>query len=606
MKTFKLLFCFTTLFFLFCFPQTNYAVPVEWLGGVGNWMDPTKWDTGTVPTNADEVTIDSGTARIWAGQMAEAENLIVLGGGVLKVFGGGTLTISNCVEKDGIHNQGRVYIWGNLYVSDIVNTTIFAYHGIHNEDYFFVGVNGVLDITNVDHGYGIYNSATGYYMNRGTITMVNLPLTNIYNKDRFRNTGTILLSSVNTSGIINKDNFINYGAGLIDITEGTIGIYNTVSPAIFKNYGEIRIEDALYGIQNKSQFTNFPIGEAITTDCGFGFKNFAGANFTNKGSFRTFDCTTGMTNAAHFDNQGTVGLYEPMLHGIENEPSSTFENSNQIVMYGSTYALRNRGDFTNTADGLIFCYAKIYNVLSSTITNDGFWVSDYDGTHYTDFTSSFVNNTVIEDLQNSFSSSNYTNLQVMIQRIAGPMQNGVIFTDPIEVVSTSNISINDWKDNFYGATNIVGTYDATLNEFLPNTFAVGQSEIFINIDIIASGQNRHSKLMMDNPVIAIKRHDRGNIHTLSRSRNETPADISVYPNPSTGSIYLKSNRFENTMTEIQIYNLEGQKIMDFTRKNESEEINFDMPDSACDGLYLIQTLQNGELINSERISLIRG
>ncbi|MDD4641516.1 MAG: T9SS type A sorting domain-containing protein, partial [Bacteroidales bacterium] len=71
-------------------------------------------------------------------------------------------------------------------------------------------------------------------------------------------------------------------------------------------------------------------------------------------------------------------------------------------------------------------------------------------------------------------------------------------------------------------------------------------------------------------------------------------DYKVYPNPTTGKVYIKGNNFEC----IKVYNIEG-KIIQQTNGN-SDEAMFDLSNQEK-GLYLIQITENEKVVNRKII-----
>src|ERR1700755_229339 len=97
----KALRLFAILLFL-APPSSITAQTCRWLGGTGNFSDPTKWSCGHAPTNHDTVRIVSGTVYfdVTINPTAGAENatifansstLIIRSG--VKVF---SLNLANC------------------------------------------------------------------------------------------------------------------------------------------------------------------------------------------------------------------------------------------------------------------------------------------------------------------------------------------------------------------------------------------------------------------------------------------------------------------------------------------------------------------------------
>ena len=107
------------------FSPTTAAKTVTWLGGEGNWNDPTQWDGGTVPGRGNDVVIAAGTCRV--DQCGLARSLALSGDALLTATPTTTTTYRQkamlVVARD-LMMTGRAGIcFGNTNsVADIFNT----------------------------------------------------------------------------------------------------------------------------------------------------------------------------------------------------------------------------------------------------------------------------------------------------------------------------------------------------------------------------------------------------------------------------------------------------------------------------------------------------
>ena len=108
---------------LFASFTTINATTITWLGGNASWDDKSQWDTGVVPTSGDDVIIPSGYCKIYSGDIEGARSVEVQSAARLYLYNGGSLEISGAVDDDGLHNMGRVYIYGILAINDITQTS---------------------------------------------------------------------------------------------------------------------------------------------------------------------------------------------------------------------------------------------------------------------------------------------------------------------------------------------------------------------------------------------------------------------------------------------------------------------------------------------------
>jgi hypothetical protein len=83
------------------------------------------------------------------------------------------------------------------------------------------------------------------------------------------------------------------------------------------------------------------------------------------------------------------------------------------------------------------------------------------------------------------------------------------------------------------------------------------------------------------------------------SRNNTQENLTVYPNPNNGKLYI--NIEPNKTTYLELINSQGQTVFNYTITNR--EVIIEIPESIANGIYFIKC--DGILYRSEPILLIR-
>jgi len=129
--------------------QAGNSNVVTWNGGTGVWENPRNWSSGNVPTEADDVQINSGVVTISSAQTV----------GGITVADGATVNCKSCVlatATGGIINSGTIVNnRGNITVeTGYVNNTD---NGVINN-----GPDGVLTISAGDmNNAGIITNGSG-------------------------------------------------------------------------------------------------------------------------------------------------------------------------------------------------------------------------------------------------------------------------------------------------------------------------------------------------------------------------------------------------------------------------------------------------------------
>ena len=598
------------IIFLFASFTTINASTITWLGGNAAWDDATQWDTGTIPTIGDDVIIPSGYCKIYNGDSEFSRSIEVQSAARLYVYNGGSLEISGAVDDDGLHNMGRVYIYGNLAINSITRTSsLNSANAIKNERIFLTYSASQINIKYVDD-VAIYNDAAySYFRVRGGLWIYSVNDTAIKNFDRFYNYGTINIeNSGKSSGflITNTDHFRNYSSGVINLNSDIYGgISNSPINANFKNYGVINIEEVSIGINNHGTLSNYSgaIIDAQNNNTST-LWNRDGATINNYGAIKSYYSGSGIYNYGSFFNFDSFTVfYSTGNGGIKNFSTGIIDNYDYIYLNSNNWIdINNEGDITNRNGSHIAINKTVNMPVGGSISNYGFFVSY--GSDFHSISGSFGNKGVIDDNFGELQGL-VSNDRLIVAPVSGPMQVGVPYPNVLDVGSLIGLNIIDWKISQNGV--VAGTYDELTNEFTPNSSAVGITTIYIEVFDLVSGVNRNFSLEIGSPILPFA----GKISASStrNGQNNTIAkvaqEVNIFPNPTSGNIQLESEIFEDKDVQVHIFNNLGQLVQQERLNSGSTTQTLDFSNQLTAGLYIVKVLHGDKEVDVKRIQLHR-
>ncbi len=373
----------------------SHGAEVTWLGGVGDWSDPDKWDTGQVPQTGDDVTIGMGdTVQIDVNtnilnhlsispnsevtvrfnrslkleSTVDADNQAIIVAGTL--INNGTVDILSLIDLstasntcglwilptgefknmrtcniqfvqggDGIINAGVLLNEGILYISDIDGG-----YGLVNLGYTEIGVAGILDIATVNSAV----TGAAVWINNGSLVNYNLVKILDSNNHGFNivsgtvsNYDSIIVTECQQIGIRNYDTIENHPGSYLSVNDCDIGILNN---DFFRNQGICEVgQHSDAGVLNQDLWLNEHVLEISgSTDAGF-------------------------VNSDTLDNSGVV-----KISGVKGTTGSSFKINNpslvtnsgliEISDRGSVDGLTILGTLTNESIGEI----RIIDLAAST------------------------------------------------------------------------------------------------------------------------------------------------------------------------------------------------------------------------------------------------
>lgn len=595
-------------FLLFSTFQINIttAATITWNGNSASWEDPSQWDTGTVPTFGDDVIIPSGTARIYSGYSAKVRSVHVENGAYLRIYSGGVLSIDESIS-DGLYNEGRVYVYGDL---GITNTND---RGIFTNNYFYAAPGSNITTKTIS-GAALENGSSGYFYNRGTIDMYDLSGDGIINNDRFRNNGEINIEvNVNIDDcILNLDDFRNFSNGEINIEDGD-GIQNgnsTNTSAHIRNYGGIFLHDSFEGLNNLGVFTNYD-GAVLEVDNPTfnGIINQADAEIFNFGEIVVNEGFDGVLNRGYISNSGDIQINYPSFDTYTGVNGSYFGNRGTLTINSSGFPqFELSGIFENDKAGTVAIIDGRCRFFStSEFTNNGFFLYKEEFNTISFSTGAvFTNNGVVEDLHQNLDISNVDNQQVIVNPYPGPMQINKVAEDVLEVDALDNVTIGDWYVSNSTTSAIAGVYNENNNTFIPNNNALGLTYLYIYIEIDGGGNSKLVPIKIDGGITNFRNNNQPQFFGQSISDDTLyKQDITVFPNPSSGFLQIESPLFEAGNTNVEVLNTLGQLVFSQQVAAGSQKVSLNLPVTFSDGVYLVRIIRNGTQIGIQRIKLQR-
>lgn len=552
-----------------------------WLGGDGYWHDASKWSYASVPTANESVVISNGTVKIQAPTMAYANRVHVMSSGTLTINFKARLTVdaSGSTMIHGMSIGGHLNVWGQLLVTDVNSGDGISVSG--NGD-FRVYKYGNVNISNTAAS-GIWNNAS--VINMGYIFMEDTGNFGIYNYGSVDNDrGKLVILGDGSGGIIcnlggqltNSGKISVKGGGLVlqsdasvlNDTGGSINISYPSSYAIkinpnnntFDNYGQLTAAYAigLYGLYNEDTFINHKSGSVTIDDAHSCIINLGSGFFSNEGSI-------------------TLGADVASMN------------------------IWNRGTFHNYVCGNIFTEHKVNNYTPGVIDNSGNWYN-HSVQNSLNF-STFYNDGLIEDTNGTFPTSIINN-EAIAKPLSGLVQEGVPVPNALEVGMITKHTLNGWFTDASLAQS-AGTYDMALNEWTPNSNAVGLTEVFVSFT--------HDTDACD-PVISVPVTSGVQPYTDAPEAlggQQGSAELSasragIFPNPNRGNFTLKMRERHTGIHRIQMYDVTGKLIWQEDRNLADEAmLNIRIGKPFAAGLYQLLLLKEGSIIQRQPVVLAR-
>ncbi len=588
-----------TLYCLLLFSSLSLsAATITWNGGSGNWDDPTMWSSGSLPTAVDSVIItNSGKVFILAGINAQAASVNVHAVDTLMIANSSTLSINNSAWT-GLVNVGMINNKGNISISNTGHIGLLATGSMINYR------SGVITITSTNGG--LFITALGQFKNAGQIIIDDS------SSDGLSNDGWLVNKAAGSIEVSNsrifRQNGRMYNFGAITIANTTSnGLSHTGSEMINERSGSISIDQAGdNGLYTNATFSNRgEVSISNTTESGISLFQQATLSNGKRGEIYLSDVGTYGIEARISCNLLNIGLL--LLSSIGGHAialiSSTLENGGELFLKtDQLLSIDVNSTFHNEACATVVFAGAISN--GNSFTNDGWLYSTSTIPHFNG--NLFLNNGVIEDINDSFDGVGITNSAVRAAPLNVTGTEGLAIPDALDLGSLAGFQITD--DKWYTTAELVteaGDYDPVLNEFTPVAAAVGLSIFFMRIEDLNNNCQAVFQVEITGGVVAAGPAPPPSLPPLGQAIGQTnfqsPASFEVYPNPAAEGFTLQSKSSFAPNTSLTIYDWQGRVVLE---KKIAEGLNsfyVDLNTSLLAGVYVATLSQDGQQLFNQRL-----
>lgn len=569
---------FTTAFALFLF--VSLTAQNTWLGGNSHWHNPKKWSYGHVPTVNESVLIETGTATVLSGQSAYANRVEVYGSGGLTIEQNGSLTIDGLTSGlvHGLFTSGDISIGGRLSVKDIGSGD-----GINNSGSgtFLIQEGGQVSIRDIDSD-GIWTNST--LINEGYLSVRNVNNHGIMNYGDIENTGNLYIQYANGGLYCWSDgNLTNRGNLTIQWVEKAIYLRSN-SYGINHNSGLITIKHAYsYGIQlGNDNNTFFNLG-TINIDVG--------------------DQLEGISNNDFFANYlyGAININSAYI-GIVNHSDGTFQNNGEVSVGSdmAAWSIWNEGELINFSFGELATSYKWINRANSSWENEGFWHHNTAANATND--GQLINTGLIEDNQGTFPA--ITNDEIIARPITGTVEAGEPVENALDFSSINYHTVNGWYTS-PDLTHSAGQYNVQRNWWVPNTSAVGLSEVFVSISRNSGGYDAVVGVAIPSGVSSLAVPGFSNTLTGEQTSPSLNGNL-AYPNPNNGAFHLKVDQPLTGNYNIDIFDLAGKLLIQIPLLAEGQDqFPIVLDNQLNSGTYLLVVRKEKERVYQKRLFIAK-
>ncbi|HET6244802.1 MAG: S8 family peptidase [Bacteroidetes bacterium] len=119
-------------------------------------------------------------------------------------------------------------------------------------------------------------------------------------------------------------------------------------------------------------------------------------------------------------------------------------------------------------------------------------------------------------------------------------------------------------------------------------FLVGESSVKFRFNMASDEYEESEGVVIDNFVVYDK--------TTTGIKTQTESAVSIFPNPSTGNVFVTLNGNESKQVEAKVYNLMGELMVQMNENNfQNREIKIDLSNYA-NGIYLVEVRTDEQLM----------
>ncbi len=630
----------------------SQAATNNWTNNSGdnNWSNPANWSLATIPTANDDVVIPPGMGSSACDiNILTIQSLKIETGSRVTITAGNRLFIETTISSvtTGLEiwsgaefiNQGIVgikfaLISGILNFGDIRNFGLIDFDllpnvGLQNFGVFRNEPFSRLAFDEVD-GFGILDS--GSLINRGSIRFLTggtgngMFMKNLQNEEQ----GTISFEGQNPGEITaSGSSSLILNDGRIEFDPETTGDFCLVSRrGLIVNRGVLRLRGGLSGAihLDSGRLTNGGIcdiqgsnprvsvgilcsGNGILTNVsgrlleisevatgihledGTSTMNNAGNCLLSGATFGIY-CSGQMLNEESGEitfEEMAIGIDVPTFGNLVNEGTLTFENINR----GD---IRNAGDFTNEACGTINGDNSITN-LGGIFTNYGWLLYPNDGPDHQYSGLQIINVGIILDNYRRFDNV-IKNYKIRVLPFVNPRPNKFL-KNVWDIANADNI-VNSNVTTLSGGGTSVGKLSLSHNYFLPNMNILFASEkVFVKLTDKLNKCSKIIEIRLEH-TNAFGNNQEEELLFKQTLPKEKLMNSKVYPNPSSGSVHLRLPASLTGDVHLRLYDLTGQLLWQEERSTEEEGV-LDFSKVTSTGIYLLQIMQNGQLIDQRKL-----
>ena len=572
----------TTVFTLLLFLPSAFSD--TWIGGNGNWNDPTNWADGSVPTANDAVIISSGSVQIPSGYTAYASRVRMYNSSSLTInTGGGRLIVdaSSSSSPSGIIIDGNLDVYGMLVVKNVHNSYSIS---IRNNSNFHVHTSAYLTVKNNTDTDGIHISPSGSFTNNGYVYIEDIVNAGIRNGGVFSNTSKIDILSTNSAIVTSQGTSDN--TGLINVKGTNLGAIVALNNGLVVNG------------QNGNIITSYVESGVLV--------NSSNSTFENYGSIKAeWEIEKhGIKTVGTFINheEGTISIDDVDIDGIETSTTGEFINHGDITIGNqiALFAIDNFHLFHNEACGVLTIHSPVYNRdTNDEILNDG-TIYNYNTSGTSTNMGAFINDGAIEDNPGTLLPI-VTNNEIIATALTGNVQVGVPVSNMLNLGIIDKYTIRGcYTSSALNAS--AGWYNMFTNQWTPNAASEGLTEVYLQIGYRINFTFLCSfiiKVEIPNgvqPFTSSSPFGQGTIAT-----EEYIHKFLVYPNPFQQSLSLQIPADINGEHTLCIHNSMGSQVYKQSIIVEPGHFTLEDLSELASGTYLVSISKNGSTIWQDRI-----
>ncbi len=645
MKSLKLLLLLCYFFTV----QNLSAAFITWTGSGGNklWSNPANWDTGTVPAATDDVLLPFGAGNIRFNYVfKKVSTLIISEGAQLKINANTHLKVDATGKGTGVRIEpgATLLIEGQLTATNadtysIDNAGYLTNHGLLRATGGFISILNTEVILNEEDGViellhaSTYNlqAEGGSIVNEGEIRFLDggsgrglNGFAPIFNLESAR---IVFESNSPCSLSVYGSVFYNYGqleflgtntgraiylgdGQLFNETTGEISINGNYSTGIgafiasrIENRGLLTISNeplAFTGILTSSSsiLINEDIGEIDIFDVTFGIVNHSTSEMENYGSIKLKNISKAWNNYSTNIAQYADGVIEIENAGIgiNNNSTGVFTNTDGtiIIKADCDTGIKNFGTFQNDLCGKVISEAIIHN--EDIFFNYGFLSTPVTGNNHFVTGPQILNFGLVHDPYERFGTT-LSNQRILALPL-GDLQVNIAYPNALEVLSMGDFSVGDWYTDASLATS-AGVYDNVSNTFFPNSNALGQSSLFIEVMDDLNNCSDIIELPINGTVSPLSGTVENWLAEQQVNSNSKKRALQVFPNPSSGPFTIQYEWEKATAGQVRILNTLGQLVHQAAFNQNTLQLS--ALENFGAGTYHIQLWQEGQLLTQERL-----